>query len=606
MLLQLMQFGLLFLLNFYFYLCSLLGPPAYKQLKQAIIDGNEDKAIAIYTSREGGRSPMTDIHPSKPFPSKKQLSEETPLHLAAKFSLIKLFEMFLEYGGNPGIGNARNENCIHSVCLLSSYPAKRAELVELIIEWRGVRSDNTIEKVMLDHVDVDGNTAMHLAAYNGLLQCIECLIEAGATLSVQNSEGATCCEIADKGGNPGVGTMLELAWVYKPIDQSIIASDNYHKFSNDLQTARIILDCRSLTLDGLSKFIEHAITFISESLGEKRSRAEVLLSHFSWDASKLKKEYLSNSDRVLTSARLHAKPELDKPEESDVQKTGQINVGISIDDVFLDNCYKPNTPYVVYKDGKRYTYAIKYFNGRTGVFPIDFDPTKSQVSDYSDTSHITPKKTDPCPICTEIMHESCNVQHFVSGNLVEPKHRELKCLSGHKYCFSCWSDHLQAQVMRENGVGCLPCPGYNCGEILDLEWAPVMLKSPDLVNRLLAQRQRQVIDSTNLKWCPVANCGLLVHITSTARPGETTVSSPQSVVCANGHGFCLSCSREAHSPCSCADLIIWQEEVREETKNTDLKSPDNIANVLVSTPSSKKCASCSTMVNKEDGCNHMM
>lgn len=90
---------------------------------------------------------MSDLHPSKPFPSKKTQNDETPLHLAAKFALLKLFSLFLEYGGNPGVGNSRDETCMHMVCTLSSNPMRRTELIDEIIKWRGIRSDNTTEKV---------------------------------------------------------------------------------------------------------------------------------------------------------------------------------------------------------------------------------------------------------------------------------------------------------------------------------------------------------------------------------------------------------------------------------------------------------------------------
>ncbi len=38
-----------------------VGPPHHKQLKQALMDGNEEKAIQIYISKDGGKSLMSTL-----------------------------------------------------------------------------------------------------------------------------------------------------------------------------------------------------------------------------------------------------------------------------------------------------------------------------------------------------------------------------------------------------------------------------------------------------------------------------------------------------------------------------------------------------------------
>ena len=339
----------------------------------------------------------------------------------------------------------------------------------------------------------------------------------------------------------------------------------------------------------------------------------------------------------ILSPRPHA-PALifgaDMSTNSALVEKDHFNVGLAIEDVYLDPAYREMDPFVIYRDGKRFTYSIRSYNGQVGVYPVDFDPSTKLLTDdqnVSPESHIRPKLTENCPICGERMHEPAGVHHFISGNLVEPKHRELHCNSGHKYCFSCWCDHLQAQIMGENALGCLPCPGFKCGEILDLQWAPVMLKSPDLVNKLLANRQRHTINSLGLRWCPVPKCGLLVHVhpgggngsggmgigpDGQLEPlGDAPISfdgkdgggsgQPQSVVCANGHGFCLACNQEAHAPCSCSDFVSWHDLIREESRYANPRESGNMLNILLTAPSSKQCPECSESTGKEDGCNHM-
>lgn len=581
------------------------------------MEGNEDKAINIYTSSEGGKSLMRSLHVSKPFPSKKvPNTNETPLHLTAKYALAKLFVMFLEYGGNPGIRNIRGETCIHSACALSSNPFRREEIVQFILEWRSKNNEgNATEAVPIDLLDEDGNAGIHLAAHSNLLPCVELLINYGARLNIINKYNYSACEMADKAGFRVLGTMIELAWVFMFIDQQIEDTYLHHKFSADHQVARVVLDSHSLTLSRLVDFINQVIKFTADSIGESVARAEVMLTHYHWDATKLKKDWLANSAKVLKDVRLQPKSvpipsegtDLDSITSGKTSKDSEPVCGLNMNDVFLDTCYKNVGPFGVLHEGKRVQYVIRTYNGKTGVYPVDADPGKASLSDpfISETSHINPKTTEPCSICNDKMFEPCSLHHFTAGTLVEAKRREIACGSGHKFCFGCWSDHLQAQVFKDNGngVGCLPCPGNQCGEILDLQWAPVMLKSQDLLNRLLAQRQRHVIDCIGLRWCPVSNCGLLVHVNG---PGlNKKGNEPQTAICANGHAFCLSCNREAHAPCSCANWTLWAENVREESKNSNIKDPTNASNILLGAPTHKKCPQCSDLVVKEEGCNHM-
>ena len=67
------------------------GPSPLKSLRSALVAGDEEKALTIYTTKEkGGKSSLEeDLHPSMPFPLKKHQSD-TPLHLAAEAALGKL------------------------------------------------------------------------------------------------------------------------------------------------------------------------------------------------------------------------------------------------------------------------------------------------------------------------------------------------------------------------------------------------------------------------------------------------------------------------------------------------------------------------------------
>jgi ankyrin repeat protein len=66
-----------------------------------------------------------------------------------------------------------------------------------LLEWKGIEDlDGRVENVSINHVDTDGNAAVHYASMNGLLGCVEKLISQGAIISIVNKAQRTCCELA--------------------------------------------------------------------------------------------------------------------------------------------------------------------------------------------------------------------------------------------------------------------------------------------------------------------------------------------------------------------------------------------------------------------------
>lgn len=287
------------------------GPPLCKQLKFAILEGNEEKAISLYNSKEMGKTLKSTLHPSKPFPSKKDPNGETPLHLSAKNALPVLFGMFLEFGGRPDILNSRRESCAHTVCTEPNFPDRRADIVEQAMKWRSINpSTNKTVSVLADGTDIDGNTAMHLAAYNGLLKCLERLIAYRASCYVLNNNNLTCAEFADVSGRSNIGTMIELASLFNPsltADRSERAMALYraalqHYRNNG--TGVLVIDSHSLTATGLMKFVTKTIAAASEALKESAARTEVMLMHYNWDAHALIADYERGPSKVMRAVKI--------------------------------------------------------------------------------------------------------------------------------------------------------------------------------------------------------------------------------------------------------------------------------------------------------------
>lgn len=289
------------------------GTPLSKQLKFAILEGNEEKAINIYNAKEMGKALKSTLHPSKPFPSKKDPNGETPLHLSSKFALATLFSMFLEFGGRPDIPNSRLENCLHTVCAQFDSPSKRAEIVEQILRWRSINpSTNKPVAVATDAVDIDGNTAMHLAAFNGLLACIQTMLTHQVSAWKLNNGNLSSAEVADVAGRANIGSMIELAWLFRPSSQPGGSISSTSRWDRALTTFRarmrdyggedegvVLIDSDSLTVSGLMKFVARLIAYVSEKVGESAARAEVLLMHYNWDARRLLRDFNEDPERVM-------------------------------------------------------------------------------------------------------------------------------------------------------------------------------------------------------------------------------------------------------------------------------------------------------------------
>lgn len=544
------------------------GPTPAKQFRNAILERDEEKAINLYNGAGETADLAEELHPSRPFPSKKDVVADSPLFLAAKFALEKLVMMLLARGGDPSALNMKQETCLHAICSMSDHAELRATILDELVNWVGIdEQGQEMDKVSLNKVDVDGNTAIHYAASNGLVHAVEKLVALGAIISIVNKSNITCCELADQQGCKELALMLELALVFQPEDD-LQGFDRFAGAGFANQTARLILDTATFSTGGLAAYVDECVTIVSRRIGWMnssmyRSRAEQLLNTYAWNVDRLLEDYLTDSGKVLSAAKMTSPAPKEEGEQSKV----------------------------------------------------------------SDETEAVPEKgptvEEACLVCGDGMRPPADLIQFTAGNVEEPERRALSCLSGHSFCISCWSGHLSVQI-SDHSVGCIPCPGFKCGEILDLCWAPVLLKSPDMVNRLEAARLRHIVDYADMKCCPIDNCGLVVQIPADLHrpqasnsptpgtPGNTgglvAHTLPTAAICSSGHMFCLQCSAVAHSPCGCADYLQWSQLVAEQLHTTTIKegaNSDEIANALWVAANTKRCPRCSTAIEKDEGCNHM-
>lgn len=198
---------------------------------------------------------------------------------------------------------------------------------------------------------------------------------------------------------------------------------------------------------------------------------------------------------------------------------------------------------------------------------------------------VDPKDAPPmeeegcCFVCGEVMLPSAPIEQFLAGKVEDVGSHRLQCGSGHAFCVDCWAGSLTVQV-KDNGLGCLPCLGYKCGEVLDKRWAEVLLSSADLRSQFLQRRQRLVVDCCSaLKACPIESCGVVVRVAGLYEQTDAVKHGiPASALCSNGHLFCLECSQPAHSPCTCQQLPGWHKLVQDEIKSVDIKGKNGDEN----------------------------
>lgn len=285
-----------------------VGVSLPKQLRQAITNRNEDAALQIYETLQ------STLDLNKPFSQKKApYVDDTPMHYACKYAMVDLLKTFLECGGDPMADNYRRENCLHIACSSGddsqrSEDRKRAELIETIFSWSSnVKGKGDMDKVVvvldIDRTNMDGNSAMHLAAYYGLRECIEKLFVRSSKLTVLNRSNLTCVEYADV-GNRVFGDALELALVFqstnrKAYDQLVSAMSR----DETCQTS-IMRDCYSIDLAGMQEYVDSTIISISEAIQMPPANTEVLLRFFNWNIDQLKKDCSERKEQVLSDARL--------------------------------------------------------------------------------------------------------------------------------------------------------------------------------------------------------------------------------------------------------------------------------------------------------------
>ncbi|ODQ79437.1 hypothetical protein BABINDRAFT_161837 [Babjeviella inositovora NRRL Y-12698] len=210
------------------------APPTAKQYSEshpepdlAVLYAN---TLLEFFSQENSPIPPFILHPPHDFNINDAIDDEghTPLHWASSIGNLQLMEIILKNGGDPHKPNKHGMNClskltsfnnsydmrnfgqilellescvyepdmngrtpVHYVCQFSRNKSKHKSLVYYLRAILDAAAARDMLAAVLDHQDVNGEAALHLAAKASNRAVIQTLIRAGARADLANIHGET-------------------------------------------------------------------------------------------------------------------------------------------------------------------------------------------------------------------------------------------------------------------------------------------------------------------------------------------------------------------------------------------------------------------------------
>jgi ariadne-1 len=186
---------------------------------------------------------------------------------------------------------------------------------------------------------------------------------------------------------------------------------------------------------------------------------------------------------------------------------------------------------------------------------------------------------------------------------------------GHSFCLMCYQEYLSTKVGEGPSVVFTQCPEHKCNCLVPPEvwlrslgaesssstlgaqvdestWgggAAVGTNGKALLEKYSRMILEQFVSSSKqMRWCPAPGCERIVM----AGAGVANVKCGPGGC---GNAFCFKCGEEAHQPATCDELVMWTEKCQNESETANW--------ILANT---KRCPKCTTRIEKNQGCNHMV
>ncbi|GAB0098528.1 hypothetical protein DMENIID0001_142700 [Sergentomyia squamirostris] len=194
----------------------------------------------------------------------------TPLHLAARSASLDCVESLLRTGNaDPNAEDFDNRTALHAAIGKSD---QALDIIETLIAWGA----------NINHKDVYGFTALHLAALDGLAQCVEVLIFHGTDVTTKSKKGTSCLNVITR----KCPTSLQM--ISQKLDAAITCHQSHDTANREVE---LELDFRQLLQYCHPREISYLNTFVDE--GQKEFLQHPLCSAFlyiKW--GKIRKYYI--------------------------------------------------------------------------------------------------------------------------------------------------------------------------------------------------------------------------------------------------------------------------------------------------------------------------
>lgn len=231
----------------------------------------EKESTALHLAADEGNVECVNLLLAKGADAKlKNHRSFTALHLAARTSSLECVESLLRNGNaDPNAEDFDHRTPLHAAVGKSE---NAYDIVETLIQWGA----------NVNHKDIYGFTALHLAALDGLAQCVEMLIYHGADVTTKSKKGTSALNVITR------KTPASVAMIRQKLDAAITLHHSQDPVNREVE---LELDFRHLLQHCHPREISYLNTFVDE--GQKEILEHPLCSSFlyiKW--GKIRKYYI--------------------------------------------------------------------------------------------------------------------------------------------------------------------------------------------------------------------------------------------------------------------------------------------------------------------------
>lgn len=218
----------------------------------------EKESTALHLAADEGNVECVNLLLAKGANTKiKNHRGVTPLHLAARTSSLECVESLLCNGNaNPNAEDFDKRTPLHAAIGRSN---TSIQIIESLVMWGAD----------INHKDVFGFTALHLAALEGFNECVDTLIYFGADVTTKSRKGTSALNVIAR------KVPDSLAMIKFNLDNAITLHESEDPLNGDIE---LELDFRQLSQNCHPKEISSLHTFIEE--GQKEFLEHPLCSAF--------------------------------------------------------------------------------------------------------------------------------------------------------------------------------------------------------------------------------------------------------------------------------------------------------------------------------------